>query len=297
MGDITLRQALDDYEKIYMASRNFAQRTRIEYMNDLEDMIRFLEQLGVKEVKGIGLPQLERYLAELDRRGNAGSTRKRKVVAIRSFLGYLYQDSYISTNLAKRLIPPFAEPKSPRYLTKSEYERLLAVCAQDPRDFALIQLILQTGLKLSELIRLTINDVELPPVSLSEEKDLGYLHLTGGERQKRRILPLNYKACLGLSSYFKIRPSTTSPILFINRFGRPLSPRGVEKIVRKYLRTVGILRANVQSLRHMFGIHQIAQGTDIRTVQELMGNKDPRSTSIYVFIANALTSKGQDNAL
>src|SRR5688500_18054607 len=142
MGDITLKQALDEYEKIYMASRNFAQRTRVEYLNDLKDLIQFLEQLGIKEVKGIGLPQLERYLAELDHRGIAGTTRKRKVVSIRSFLWYLYQDGYISTNLSKRLIPPFAEVKSPRYLTRLEYERLLEAASHSPRDFALIQLLL-----------------------------------------------------------------------------------------------------------------------------------------------------------
>ena len=104
MGEITFRKALDDYKIVYMPSRNFAQRTRVEYLNDLEGLIQFLEQLGLKEVKHIGLPQLERYLAELDNREIAGSTRKRKVVAIRSFLSFLYQDEYISVNLAKRLI-------------------------------------------------------------------------------------------------------------------------------------------------------------------------------------------------
>ena len=83
---MSLKDALDEYKNIYLASRNFAQRTRVEYLNDIEDLIRFLEQLGIKEVNGIGLPQLERYLAELDHRGIAGSTRKRKVVSIRSFL-------------------------------------------------------------------------------------------------------------------------------------------------------------------------------------------------------------------
>src|SRR6266496_5730275 len=176
MGDITLSQALEEYKKIYMAARNFAQRTRVEYLNDLEDLIQFLEQLGIKEVKDIGLPQLERYLAELDRRGIVGSTRERKVVSIRSFLWYLYQDRYISTNISKRLIPPFANASSPRYLTKSEYERLLAAAVHNPRDFALIQLLLQTGIKLSELTGLTVNDVELPSRALPEMKDIGYLH-------------------------------------------------------------------------------------------------------------------------
>src|ERR671919_628911 len=103
MGEITLRKALDDYKIVYMPSRNFAQRTRVEYLNDLEDLIQFL--------------------AELDYREIAGSTRKRKVVAIRFFLSYLYQDEYIGIDVAKLLIPPFAEIKSPRYLTKPEYVR------------------------------------------------------------------------------------------------------------------------------------------------------------------------------
>ena len=68
MGEITLRKALDDYKIVYMPSRDFAQRTRIEYINDLEDCIQFLEQLGLKEVKDIGLPQLERYLAGIEHR-------------------------------------------------------------------------------------------------------------------------------------------------------------------------------------------------------------------------------------
>src|SRR5262245_49854813 len=114
----------------------------------------------------------------------AGSTRRRKVAAIRTFLWYLHQDGYVSTDLAKRLIPPFAEAKSPRYLTKLEYERLLRASSQNPRDFALIQLLLQTGIKLSELNRLTVSDVDLPPLSQSETKDVGYLHISGGERQK-----------------------------------------------------------------------------------------------------------------
>ena len=236
MGDITLRKALDEYKEIFMASRNFTQRTRVEYLNDLEDLIQYLEHLVIKRVGDIGLPQLERYLAELDHRGFAGSTRKRKVVAIRSFLGYLYQDRYISTNIAKQLIPPFAEAKSPRYLTKSECEHLMEVSAHNPRDFALIQLILQTGIKLSILAGLSMNNVELPSVILPETKEVGFLHVSGSERQKARILSLNYKACLALDNYLKQRSSIHTSFLFTNHFGNPLGSRGIEKIIQKYLR-------------------------------------------------------------
>jgi site-specific recombinase XerD len=291
MGEITLRKALDDYKTVYMPYRNYAERTRVEYLNDLEDLIKFIEQLGIEEAKEIGLPQLERYLAELDHRGIAGSTRKRKAVAIRSFLTFLYQDQYIDTNLAKQLIPPFAEAKSPRYLTKPEYEHLLAACANNPRDYALIQLLLQTGIKLSELTQLTINDVELPEILLPDMKEDSYLHIRVSERRKGRIVSLNQKASLAIYSHLCRRPETTIPALFINRFRKPISLRGVEKIVNKYLRKVGILNANVQSLRHTFGVYQIAQGTDIKTIQKLMGYEDPRSITIYVSLASALINR------
>lgn len=298
MGDITLRKALDDYKTVYMAHRNFAQRTRKEYLNDLEDLIQFLEQLGIKVANAISLPQLERYLAELDHRGIAGSTRKRKVAAIRSFLWYLFQDGYISTDLAKRLIPPFAEAKSPRYLTKLEYERLLEASIQNPRDFALIQLLLQTGIKLSELNRLTVNDVDLPPISQSAVKNIGDLHISGGERQKTRILPLNHKVSVALAEYLKSRPETTTPSLFINRFGSSLGARGVEKIAQKYLDKAGIKNANVSSLRHTFGVHHTAQGTSLKTITNAMGYKDPRSPSKYVSLAQELMKNElQDHAL
>lgn len=295
MGEITLRQAIDEYKDIYMASRNFAERTRVEYFNDLEDLIRFLEQLGLKKVGDIELPKLERYLAELDRRGLAGTTRKRKVVSIRSFLEFLYQDQYMSTNLAKRLIPPFAEVKSPRYLTKPEYERLLDAVANNTRDYALIQLLLQTGIKLSELIRLTMNEVELPTTTLSETTDTGYLNIFGGRSKKPRVIPLNPVACVALKKYLKERTDTPSATLFMNRFGTPLGSRGVEKIFKKYLIKAGILKATVQSLRHTFGIQQIAKGTEPRIIQKIMGNKDPQSTSIYASLARELVGKSIQN--
>jgi integrase/recombinase XerD len=298
MGDITLRKALDDYKIVYMASRNFAERTREEYLNDLEDLIQFLEQMGIREAKVISLPKLERYLAELDNRGIAGSTRKRKVAAIRSFLWYLFQDGYITTDIAKRLIPPFAEAKSPRYLTKPEYERLLEGSSQNPRDFALIQLLLQTGIKLSELIRLTVEDVELPPVSQSGARDIGYLHVSGGERQKTRILPLNHKSIGALREYLKYRSVTTTPALFINRLGLPLGARGVQKIVQKYRIKAGIKNANVHTLRNTFGVHHTAKGTSLKTITNVMGYKDIRSPAKYVSLAQELMKRElQDHAL
>jgi len=283
--DISLQKALIEYQQIYVASRNFAERTRIEYLNDIRDLIRFLRGLGVSKVQEIGLPQLERYLAELDHRGVAPSTRKRKVIAIRSFLWYLYQDNYITTNISKRLIPPLMEPRKPRYLRKAEYERLLEAASNNARDFALIQLLLQTGIKLSEVTQLTTSDVELPGTASLDEKDSSYLHIRGGKSREARILMLNYKASWSLDTYLKARPSTETSCLFINRFGKPLGERGVEKIISKYLKRSGVANASVQSLRHTFGAYYAAKGATLKTLQKVMGYKDLKSGMKYVSLA------------
>ncbi|MBL8049622.1 MAG: tyrosine-type recombinase/integrase [Anaerolineales bacterium] len=298
MGEITLRQALEEYRTIYLASRNFAERTRVEYINDLQDLINFLEQSGLKEVKNVGLPQLERFLAELDRRGLAGSTRKRKVVSIRSFLWYLYQDGYISVNLSKRLIPPFSEANNLRYLSKSEFERLLKASSENPRDFALVQLLLQTGIKLSELTQLTVQDVELPADIYPEMKNVGYLHILGSKTKKGRVIPLNSKVCVSLANYFNRRKIVSNQALFINRDGETLSPRGVEKIVQKYMLQASIVNASVQSLRHTFGVHHIIGGATLKMIKEVMGYRDLRAVTIYRIIVKYEFSKQiQEHAL
>jgi site-specific recombinase XerD len=298
MGEMTLRQALEKYKSTYLAARNYSVKTRVEYSHDVEELVEILDKVRIVRVGELGVPGLERYLADLDHRGIAGSTRKRKVVSVRSFLSFLYQNDYIAVNLAKRIIPPRSEYRNPRFLTENEYKRLLDACFNSVRDFAIIQLLLQTGIKLSELTRLTVNDVDLPANISPETKVTGYLNVSGDKRQKGRVVPLNHKVCLALEHYLKRRPLTTSVDLFLNRFGKQLSPRGVEKIVSKYCEQAEIFGVSVQSLRHTFGTHHAAKGTSPETIQATMGLNDIRSTSIYQTLAEKILSRElQENSL
>src|SRR5687767_8423174 len=199
MGEITVRKALDDYQSIYMPYRNFAERTRVEYQNDLESLIGFLEQAGTHHVKEIGLPIIERYVAHLEQKGFASLTRKRKVVSIRSFLSFLYQDGYIDSNIAKRVVVPLTESTTPNVLTQTECDKLRIACAGRPRDRAIIELIMQTGIKLSELVHLTLNDIQL------DEKERGFMRILGSRGKKERMIPLNNKACVALKNYMDTR--------------------------------------------------------------------------------------------
>jgi site-specific recombinase XerD len=291
MGDITIRRALDDYKATYMAYRNFADRTRIEYQNDLENLVEYLDKSGTRRVGDLQLAQIERYLAELERRGFTGATRKRKTVVIRSFFKFLYQDRYIDRNIAQLLIPPFVDSKIPTYLTEAEYNRLREACAGNVRDAAIVELLLQTGIRLSELTSLILDDIEF-------QDDGGLIRIRGGRGKEERILPLNSKACQTLNAYLNQRSDPDNPTLFLNRFGKPLGDRGVQKIIKEYFHQSGIIGASIHSLRHTFAVQHLAKGTSLKTVQKMMGHKDIRTTEEYIPLANEVTIKElEENAL
>jgi integrase/recombinase XerD len=294
MGEITIRKAFDDYKTVYMAYRNFADRTREEYQNDLEDFIGFSEQKGVNRVGELGLPIIERYAARLDEKGIASLTRKRKVVAIRSFLSFLYQDGYIDTNIAKRVVLPLAEYPSPDFLTLNECNKLRSVCANNPRDTAIIELILQTGIKLSELVHLTVNDIEVE----GSGRLKSFMQVKGSAGKRDRIIPLNSKASEAIRNYLEVRRDTPSSVLFLNRFDEALTDSGVQKMFKKYWKAAGIEQASVHTLRHTFGTYHVARGTDPKTVQDVMGLKDDRSAAIYQTLAKEVVSRElQENSL
>lgn len=298
MGEITLKKALDDYKTIHMPYRNFAERTRVEYLNDLEGLIGFLDKVGINHVNALGLPVIERYVAHLEQEGLASRTRKRKVVSIRSFLSFLYHESYIATNIANKVVLPFTESTIPSVLTQTECDQLRNACASILRDQAIIELLLQTGIKLSQLIDLTLNDVEFDETEKTGDKQKGFMRITSSRGKKERLIPLNTKACIALKNYLGIRGDTESDNLFLNRFGEPLGERGVEKMLKKYLKRAGIGRATIQTLRHTFGAQHIAKGTDLKTIQEVMGLKDTRSTAVYQTLAKEVISRElQENAL
>lgn len=203
-----IRKALFDYKTVYMPYRNFAERTREEYLNDLEDFAEVLGKAGIQNTRHLGLPVIERYVARLEQKGFASVTRKRKVVAIRSFLSFLHQEGYIDTNIANRVILPLTESRTPQVLTQAECDRLRKVCSESLRDRAIVELLLQTGIKLSELTRLTLDDLEL------NRKQSGFMRIKGSRTKKERVIPLNSKATNALKDYLDERKTETNQTVF-----------------------------------------------------------------------------------
>lgn len=292
MGETTWQEALEEFRTVFMPSRNLASRTRIEYLNDLQGLIDFLASVGVQRVGEIQIRHVDRYLAELEEQGLSGATRKRKAITFRTFLYFLYRHGHISQDISRQVIVPFAEATIPRVITETEYQRLLQACSDSIRDTAIITLLLQTGIRLSELTRLTIQDLEILDTGKGEARII-----SSGSR-KGRAIPLNSKAGQALQIYLQSRPENPEAHLFLNRRGKPLGSRGVEKILAKYFQKVGIFGASPQSLRHTFGVQHISKGTSLKTIQKVMGHQDIRTTESYIPLANELARKElEENAL
>ena len=286
------------YETEYLAARNLAFRSRQEYLNDLKDLLSFLTGgQGITDPVKVTKQHLERYLAELDRRGFAGSTRRRKVASIRSFFSFLQDAGIIQLSPALKLIPPKRERNEPRVLSEGEYKRLLEAVRGDIRDQAIIELILQTGLRLTEVARLHVNHVSLPSKISKEPGYVGSVTVLGKGR-KQRSVTLNYKACRAIKNYLAVRPDVTDSHLFISKFRNGLSARAIEHRVTKHLKEAGIPNASVHTLRHTFATHTIKRGTKLEVVRQALGHESLETTGIYVHLAREMMDKElQENAL
>jgi len=183
------------------------------------------------------------------------------------------------------VITPFADSSIPRILTQSECQRLFKASSNNARDTAILETFLQTGIRLSELVGLKIHDVELPMKSDADEKGGGVMRISNLGR-KDRLIPLNSRACNALERFLADRPASTSPTFFLNRFGNPLGERGVQKLIDKLMTQAGIKGASVHTLRHTFAAQHLAKGTKIKTVQEIMGHRDIRTTEAYLPLLN-----------
>ena len=213
------REALEAYRVGYMAARNLAARSRKEYQADLGKFLFFLQEIGVESLERVGANHVEAYLADLDRQALAGVTRRRKLVIIRTFFDWLKNNGQLQANPAQKVVPPQREEREPRVLSKEEYQRLLAV-VQRPRDRAIIQLLLQTGIRLAEIQRLTQSDLDLPKRVTKDA--LGTMRILGKGRKTRTVL-LNTKACEAPAAWLAVRPDVEPDALFVSSRNQPLS--------------------------------------------------------------------------
>ena len=161
----------------------------------------------------------------------------------------------------------------------------------------MIELFLQTGMRLAELAKLQLGDIDIPKRITPDPDNTGSVRVRrkGG---KTEYIPLNHKACKALAGYLQVRIDASYPALFLNKFQQPMSTRAIQLRVEKYLKEADIENASVHTLRHTMATHHVARGTDLKTVQETLGHASLVTTTIYVSLAKTAQRKAlQEHAL
>jgi integrase/recombinase XerD len=264
-----------------LVERGLAENTISAYHNDLTQYLHFLEGQGVGDWAATSQETIQDFLRLLKDKGLSSSSAARKLAALKTFYHYLLQQQVINENPTVSLERPKTGRYLPKVLTQAEVQTLLHQPSLAPRERAIMELLYSGGLRVSELTKVNISDVNLHE---------GHLRMVGKEA-KERIIPLSETAIQAIEVYLKqVRPTQKSRpqerALFLNYAGRRLSRQCIWKIVKEAARTAAIqLDITPHTLRHSFAIHLLEKGVDIRSVQELLGHADISTTQIYAHVS------------
>ena len=261
------------------------------YRSDIEGFVSYCaDKKGVKPDE-VGLDILDprpvrEYLAHLQERGMKRSTMARKIAALRSFGKYLYSSQVTGINPVGTVSTPKKDKRLPRFLYPQEIEALLA--SPDPRDvlgsrdLAILELLYATGMRVGELVGLDLPDFD------AEEKLVRVM----GKGNKERIIPVGRRAVEAVNRYLATsrrvlasRQPASETAIFLNRYGRRLSARGVRVILDRYVKATALqLNTSPHTLRHTFATHLLNGGADLRSVQELLGHARLSTTQVYTHV-------------
>ncbi len=263
--------------------RNASPHTIASYGRDLLQLARYLEERKIA-LSRIDNVILRGFLAKLQEKKNKKSTVARKLAAIRSFFQFCIKKKWLENNPAKAVATPKQEKHVPSFLSEDEMAQFLDLPQTtqplDLRDKAALELLYATGMRVSELAGLDLDDL-----NFSER-----LIRVKGKGKKERLVPFGKKAEDCLTFYIRSRPQINkgdieAKALFLNYRGERLSARSVERIVDKYIRLTALRRKiSPHSLRHSFASHLLSRGADLRVIQELLGHESLATTQKYTHL-------------
>jgi integrase/recombinase XerC len=300
------RGLIQQFQHYLALEKNASPHTCRCYRKDLEGFEDFLKSSGMYlnsagrvEIEKVDRMAIRKYMSFLHRK-NKKSSIARKISTLRSFFKYLIREQVISSNPAKSVSSPKVEKTLPTTLTVDEAFRLMespegnaeksseASRQNSVRDRAILELLYSSGLRVSELVGLNLNQLD---------SDLGIVRVMGKGR-KERIVPVGVKAIDALRVYLEARAGRTGEDpLFINLAGGRLTARTVGRLIKKYTRHSGIFRkVSPHSLRHTFATHLLDAGADIREIQEMLGHSSLSTTQRYTHVSMGKLMEVYDKA-
>ena len=282
-----MQRYIEKFIRYLEIERNYSRHTILNYQLDLGNFARFLGEAPLEKVDYLAL---RKYLAQLKQKNESSRSIARHLSALRSFFKFLVREGYLKNNPIAGLSSPKLDKHLPQFLTEEEINQLInAVVAEDERslrDRAILETFYSTGIRISELVGLSLEDVDF----------ISGIVKVMGKGKKERIVPIGECAIRAIRNYLDKRKKETNAV-FLNKNGRRLSDRGVRGIVAKYLRLASIKQGiSPHTLRHSFATHLLNHGADLRSVQELLGHVNLATTQIYTHLTTERLKSIYDKA-
>lgn len=262
-----------------LKGKSRATATILAYGKDIQQLIDYLKKAGKDDASVVTTEDLQSFMDTLSKENYTAKSISRKTNSTKTFFKFLKSSSIINEDPATGLVHPKFENKPPRILSKLEYRALRDGARTDIRMVAVIELLLQTGIRIGELAQIRVEDVNL--------SDPTTIHVPPFEGTNERTIPLNKPASDAVRKYLEIRTKTPSHALFVTKTGKPLLIRNIRTAIDRYFRIAGIKEAKVNDLRHTWVAHQLQSGVPMTMVSKLAGHKRLSTTERYLqFVQN-----------
>lgn len=268
--NLTLIKAHESFIQ-YLNKQGRSSATILAYGSDLKQLIKFFTKNKKEAIGQITKEDLEAFKETLNKEGYTPKSISRKINSVRTFFKILQKEGVLTANPAGSLSHPKYDTKPPRILSRMEYRALRDACRDDVRMSTIIELFLQTGLRICELASLTLDD-------LKENS----MYIKPYESQPGREIPLNKAAKDSLNAYITVRTKSKSKTLFLTKSGRPFLIRNIRGAIDRYFKLAGIKDATVNDLRHTFITHQLKSGAPLVLISKIVGHKRLSTTEKYL---------------
>lgn len=270
MNTVSIPALLEKFVEA-LEKQSKSQFTIVAYKKDLEQFVGFLASNDVQDIRDVKREHIENFINKLIAENYTKKSASRKLNSIRTFFRFLKKEEFIEQNPSIDIAHPKFEQSSPRILSKLEYRALRDIAKEDARTYALVEVLLQTGVKIGELAELRIDDIG--------ENDLKIR--TYGKNIEREV-PLNNAAKKSIQEYLKLRNGAKDDHVFITRTGQPLLIRNIRQIIDRCFKEVEIENATVNDLRNTFIAHQLMNGASLEYIAKIVGHRRLSSTERFL---------------
>lgn len=251
--------------------------TLVAYKKDIEQLNKHLSEKGVNLVSEIELSHLEDFMKKLSEENYTAKSISRKTNATRTYIKYLHIQGHIEEDISGQLKHPKLENKAPRILSKLEYRALRDATRDDIRTYAMVEVLLQAGLTISELADIKIEEIEF-------KGDLGNLFIPKRNNKDARNVPLNKAVIEAINKYINEERAKieNAKHLFVTKTGKALLVRNIRSTIDRYFKLAGVEKAKVNDLRHTFIAHHLQNGVSILHLSKIAGHKRVSTTERYL---------------